>query len=587
MSYKLDCTGCDLILRLTLTFRQNMSFLLNRRAHRSASPSRLYLCLSVLISFSFTGSDRLAAQNGTPMTLQAPMRDSTMLETKVFTVHPDSSRPCILIRTLADHSAYGEVIRYLLTHEYHVAVQTIRSVAAPQPADTLFLSDGWGKLQDGYDTIEWLAEQEWCNGRIAAFGRGIDGFLIYLLAAAAPPHLQAAYVIGAPFNYYVHAVFQQGAFREKLVTTILEKHHLGDQLALYEQNPLYGPFWFLLNPFRQAKAIDIPITHASGWYDIFKDGAISAFQAFKRFGQKFGRRNQRLLLGPWSQFANSLGREKQGEIKFPENARFDVLEDMRRWFDQWLKAKDTGLLYSAPVEFYVMGAVGDPEAPGNVWREAAGWPPPHDKRRFYLQSDSLLAPEEPKEKLASRSYEYTPSNPVPTLGGANYYLESGPYDQQYIEARKDVLVFSTRPLEAPLTIMGPVQVKLHVSSTKFDTDFTAKLTDVYPDGRSMLIVDGITRARLRDSTVKQNLLKPGKMDDLSISLGNTAYVFQRGHRIRLVISSSNSPRFEPNPNSPRNFHRNIDESPATNTVYFGRKKKSFLELPVVTSQDQQ
>jgi putative CocE/NonD family hydrolase len=201
--------------------------------------------------------------------------------------------------------------------------------------------------------------------------------------------------------------------------------------------------------------------------------------------------------------------------------------------------------------------------------------------RAYFHADGTLRLRPPEEPAASLSYEYDPKNPVPTIGGANLTIKAGPRDQRPVENRPDVLIFTSGELSDPIEITGTVKVKLWASSTAVDTDFTAKLCDVYPDGRSIIVADGIIRARHRNSLEKSEMMEPGKVYEFEIDLWNTSLVFSKGHRFRVAISSSNSPRFEPNPNTGKPSGMDDETKIATNTIYVDAEHPSHILAPVV------
>jgi len=236
------------------------------------------------------------------------------------------------------------------------------------------------------------------------------------------------------------------------------------------------------------------------------------------------------------------------------------------------------------VHYYVMGDPEDKNAPGNFWRSADTWPPPAAVTPFYLHADHTLRRAKPggAEQLA---YRYDPEHPVPTLGGQNLQLSKGPMDQRPVESRPDVLLFTTEPLSEPVEVTGRITARLSVSSDCPDTDFTVKLSDVYPDGRSMLVTDGIRRASLRRSYEKREPLKAGRVYELDVDLWSTSLVFNRGHRIRVAVSSSNAPRFEPNPNTGVPHFTPGRGRVATNTLHLSSRSPSRLLLPLCRGPD--
>jgi hypothetical protein len=351
-------------------------------------------------------------------------------------------------------------------------------------------------------------------------------------------------------------------------------------LEVIRQHPYYDDYWRAQNLGEQAELVDWPMAIVGGWYDIFQQGTLDLFQAIHQRGGPEGRKNVHLIMGPWT---HAVGRTKVGDLAFPENAKWD---DRFPRFDQWVGhwLLDEPLKNEVPaVLYYTMGPIvsgkstgGQP--PGNTWRTAASWPPAAKTVPFYLTPQgtlqALLAPES-----GQFTYRYDPSHPAPTHGGPNLLIPAGSYDQREIEQRGDVLVFSSEPLTRPLEVTGRVRARLVVATSAADTDFTAKLTDIYPDGRSMLLVDGICRLSLRDRLDQPNEVTPGKIYRIEVDLWSTSYVFGPGHRIRLAISSSNSPRLEPHTNRAAG-----DESPpvaAEQTLYVGGEQASCLQLPVV------
>jgi putative CocE/NonD family hydrolase len=227
-----------------------------------------------------------------------------------------------------------------------------------------------------------------------------------------------------------------------------------------------------------------------------------------------------------------------------------------------------------------MGDPTDPKGPGNLWRHADDWPPPAKPAAFYFHPDRTLVRGRPPEGEGRQTYAYDPKDPVPTIGGQELGVPLGPMDQRRVEARPDVLLFSTGELKEPVEVTGRITAKLFVSSDCRDTDFAVKLCDVYPDGRSMLVTDGILRARYHNSFETESLLEPGRVYELDVDLWSTSLVFNAGHRIRVAVSSSNSPRFEANPNTGRPFRADKETRVAKNTVHLSAKYPSRIVLPV-------
>ena len=278
-----------------------------------------------------------------------------------------------------------------------------------------------------------------------------------------------------------------------------------------------------------------------------------------------------------------MGTTRVGDLTFPESAKWaDAFPRFNEWSAQWLLDQPIGRDIP-PVVYYTMGELPAGNAPGNEWRTAPSWPPPSRPLAMYLTVGGALQSDIVADG-GQRTFTYDPHNPVPTHGGPNLLIPAGSFDQRDTEQRDDVLVFTSDLLANPLEVTGRLRAILHVTTTAVDTDFTAKLTDVYPDGRSMLLVDGICRLSLRESLEHRSEVTPGETYRLAVDLWSTSYVFNQGHRICLAISSSNSPRFEPNPNTGEISGSEKEAVTATQTLLVGGEHPSHLLLPVIDSR---
>ncbi len=257
-----------------------------------------------------------------------------------------------------------------------------------------------------------------------------------------------------------------------------------------------------------------------------------------------------------------------------------------QWLRFWLTGQPTTPANEPAVRYSVMGDVTDPKAPGNVWRTADRWPPPSQPLRLYFTADGGLDPQ-PSDTATTREYDYDPLRPVPSRDGdvdlINQRTGGGSFDQRRVENWPDVLLFTTPPLTEPLEVTGPITVYLAAATSARDTDFTAKLTDAYPDGRSMLVTDGIVRASYRNPVEKAELLTPGQRYDFDIDVGSTSLIFNKGHRLRVAISSSNFPRFEANRNNGRSWpnDQNYPSVGAHQTIFLGGIDGSSIVLPQI------
>lgn len=405
-----------------------------------------------------------------------------------------------------------------------------------------------------------------------------------MAAGATPPHLDCAWVlVGAPVAYH-QMTFQGGSYRKELVDGWLDALGGSYMKDEYAQHPNEDAYWDLQNLFTRLPQTKTPMVHVGGWYDIFDEGTVRAFSVLQSQAASGARWNQKLRMGPWTH--GTIGQNFAGQAVYPPNALdgFAQFIDTIRWFDFWLKGKDTGIMDEPPVRTYVMGAEGvTSAAPGNVWRSGASWPPPATPTKYYFHPHGRLVTAIPGVSGGSDTLTYDPLAPVPTVGGPNLILPAGPYDQTAVEARPDVLSFTSLALTSPLEVSGNVEAHLFASSSATDTDWTVKLVDVYPDGRPLSVTDGVLRARHHLAFDSESLLTPGTIYEFVVDVWSTSLIFDTGHRIRIEVSSSNDTRFDPNPNTGHAFRADSQTETATNTIHHNATNSSYVVLPVVDS----
>ncbi len=518
-------------------------------------------------------------------TVMMPMRDGVRLATDIYKPSVSVDRlPCVLVRT-----PYGKKIGMeawmlsLLTDvmQYTVVIQDTRGRHGSEGVDSLYFSDGWGAVRDGYDTVEWLAARSWSNGRIGMFGASALGITGILAAGAAPPHLSCVVAIVSASNLYEDAVFYGGEFQNALVSGWLEETGNEDLIPFFRDHHDGGPAYDRVNLTARFDSVRVPIFHIGGWHDIFIQGTLNAFTGLQASGGPGALGNQALLMGPW---VHNILDENCGELSFPGSGASVFIDDIVNWFEVWLKGRSGRIPFPA-VRYYLMGDAERAEGPGNRWISGSAWQPEPETVPYYLSGGGRLATAPPRPDEPPDVFDFDPSDPVPTLGGRNLNIQAGSRDQGPAEARPDVLVYETEVLADSVVITGRVTVRLWASSDGPDTDFTAKLCDVYPDGRSMLVADGIVQARHRNSLTIEEFLAPGEPERFTIDLWSTALVFAAGHRIRLDVSSSNWPRFSVNPNTGGLFGADETKRIARQTVYHDASRPSSLELPVQLPAD--
>jgi putative CocE/NonD family hydrolase len=565
--------------------------------------------------------------------LPAKMRDGVTLYADVHRPDAPGMFPVILMRVPYDKTAATPLnyVDYFVPRGYVVVVQDTRGRYTSEGEYYPLVHEA----ADGYDSVEWAATLPWANGRVGTAGQSYHGATQYLLPHTRPPHLACQVPISASADFHASWVYHTGgafefgwqvpyaifmarntaerkglgpAYLSRLDDYVLPEINFAQPLkdAWYRHLPIRdwadwlkdtapyfldylnhpddGPYWEPLNLYRHHQHISTPMYHIGSWYDIFQEGTLGNFAGIVRHGRPEARTTQKLLMGPWGHLrpyaAPTTG--GTGDIDFGPNAAIELHEVELRWFDHWLKGVDTGLMREAPIKIFVMGE--------NVWREEQEWPLARTQYTPYyfhsrggansLHGDGGLSPAPPAQE-APDTYVYDPRDPVPTRGGNTLVIPLGVYDQRPVEERRDVLCYTSEPLTRALEITGPITVKLYAASSAPDTDFTAKLVAVRPDGYAQNLADGIVRARYRDSRAHPSPITPGAIYEYTIDLWSTSYVFQPGFRMRVEIASANFPRFDRNPNTGHALFADAELQTATQTIFHDAAHPSHIILPVI------
>jgi putative CocE/NonD family hydrolase len=573
---------------------------------------------------SLTASD-IVAQYGVPM----KTRDGVTLYADIYRPRSSDRFPVILMRTPYDKSvswAVSPVLRMVL-RGFVVIIQDVRG---------RYTSEGeWYPFRheqaDGFDTVEWAAALPYSNGKVGMMGASYVGATQMLAAIAQPPHLAAIAPNMTASNYHDGWTYQGGAFEQwfdqnwtsQLAQNTLQRlirdntnavvgaptlplvnypvfnfgqlpadAQLTAALAPYYldwlAHPNYDDYWKQWSIEEHFPDIAVPMLQVGGWYDIFNGGTLRNYVGAKTHGANNAARTQQHLLieiGGHAGFGRRIGEVDFGPHA-TENGYTDVILD---WYDFLFKGIQNEFATDKPVKLFVMGA--------NEYRQEDDWPPPQAQLTKYflhsagkansLRGDGSLSVLVPKSEAAD-AYVYNPVNPAPTVGGPlccdAEHMQPGPRDQRSVESRDDVLIYSTGPLARDLEVTGPVTATLFVKSSAVDTDFTAKLVDVAPDGFAQNLTEGILRMRYRASMERAALMNPGQTYEISVDLWATSNVFLRGHSLRLEISSSNFPRFDRNLNTGEEIKFARTSVAATNTILHDAQHPSALVLPVMTSK---
>ncbi|HLI34088.1 MAG TPA: CocE/NonD family hydrolase [Terriglobia bacterium] len=551
------------------------------------------------------------------------MRDGVTLRADIYRPDAPGKFPVLLERTPYNKANEIETGYLAARHGYVTVIEDCRGRYASEGEWYPFKHES----QDGYDTVEWAASLPSSNGKVGMFGGSYVGATQMLTAIAHPPHLAGIFPVVTASNYHENWTYQGGVFTQwfdESWTSGLAQDTLNRQVAEstdamtavralpledyslfptpatlgnaglqklapyfldWLHHPDYDDYWKQWSIEADYSRIRVPAFHVGGWYDLFLGGTLRNYEGIRAHGgTDEARQGQRLLVIVGGHAG--LGR-KVGDVDFGAQSVIDLNKLMLRWYDYLLKGESNGMAQEKPVKYFVMGA--------NEWREADAWPPPGERlTRFYLHSrgkansalgDGTLSAGSPHEETPDK-FVYDPSNPVPTIGGRlccdSLHLEPGARDQRPNEAREDVLVYSTPVLTHNLDVTGPVSLELYASSTAVDTDFTARLVDVSPDGFARNVTGGILRARYRNSAETPEYMTPGQVYKFTIDLWATSNVFLKGHRLRLEVSSSNFPRFDRNLNTGESPETGSRWVKATQTIYHDSAHPSALVLPVMS-----
>jgi uncharacterized protein len=581
--------------------RWNYDILRGGIARRVSLP-RLRLPSAVSVAHDGVRVDRDAA---------VPMRDGVVLRADVYRpVGPPvpSRLPVVLIRMpYGKGEAYCQMPahgRYWAQRGYACVIQDVRGRWGSGGAFEMFVNEA----ADGYDTLDWVAAQPWCDGNIGMTGESYYGYTQWAVAPLGHPHLRciapgdtAADVYGSwayvdncfclqtmgryacqmqgsrDVNYYGYDPWHMP------LTTIDDASGVPSRLHKeWIAHPARDSYWQAVNVDDRYADIDIPVLHHGGWYDVFLSGTIGGWEGV-RAAQAAGTPSphvapaphvapQHLLIGPTDHEHTP---ETSGRVgRTPVRGLGYSYDRVLGWMDRWLRG-DEKAGSRATVEVFLTGR--------DEWLRGDEWPLSGTGFvNYYLGAGGSLAPAAPAPDQPPDTYTYDPDDPLHIWLGADlWHLAEAMRDRRSLAARVDVLVYETEPLTAGLDVVGPLRVTLFAASSAPDTDFTAALVDVFPDGGCQFVQEGIVRARWRESDVTPSPIEPGEVYEYGVDLWATAYAFAAGHRLRIEISSSNFDRYDRNPNTGHPFGQDAERRPARQTIFHDAARASHLTLPVL------
>jgi putative CocE/NonD family hydrolase len=556
--------------------------------------------------------------------VRVPMRDGVTLSVDVYRPDSASRFPAILIRTPYNNNTEQAVAqgKWFAERGYVLVQGDVRGKFDSNGDFYPFRHEP----DDGFDTDEWIGSQPWFNGKLGTLGGSYVGFTQWSQAIRGSRYLTAMAPTVTTPDTYANWIYTNGAFNYAFALSwgaVSIDGRVGQFTQAYDWNAVYrhlpiidapsaaghraphfkdwvrhpsrDALWSALSHEDKYGVIEVPIFTVEGWYDIFLRGALQDHVAVRQKGRtENARAGKRIMIGPW---VHSTGRRNNvpagqpvdpAATDFGPAAEVDLQRVYLRWFDYWLKGVQNGVMEEPPVRIFVMGE--------NFWRHEQEWPLARTQyTKYYLASrgranslhgDGTISTAPAAAGTADTdTYTFDPANPVPTLGGnvcCAQQVPSGPWDQRAAERRDDVLVFTSEPLSEPLEVTGPITMTLYASTTARDTDWTAKLVDVAPDGFARNLQDGIVRARYREGINRPaSLIEPGRVYQYTIDMWATSNTFLPGHRIRLEISSSNFPRFDRNLNTGDDPATGTRMQTAQQTIYHNVTYPSHVVLPVI------
>lgn len=512
-------------------------------------------------------------------TARVPMRDGVKLATDVYRDDAFGPAPVVLMRTPYDRTKQKANAERYAAAGYVVVIQDCRGTRASEGVLAPYNNEG----QDGFDTIEWITRQPWCGGRVGMMGGSYVGAVQWQAAVENPPGL-VTLAPQATWSSFYRNLYLGGAVRLSLIAgwlagntpkpdgvkpadmdVALLRLPLSEideaigwpmpWLDAYLTHPEPNGFWTRLDLTPRLPELQMPILHVVGYYDFFSRESVDNFVIMQTQARDPAtRQQQQLVLGPWDH--GTIGKSQVAEVHFGPQAAIDIATIQLDWFDRHLKQDPAAIAKPfSPVRYFSMG--------DNVWRDAQTWPPEgFADTTYYLHSngkantrdgDGRLTKAAPTSDEASDTFRADPAQPVPAcpvtptrpIKGAVW----GPVDQSALEDRDDVLVYSTGPLEEPLTFAGTITAKLSVSTDTPDADWVVKLVDVRPDGVAINLATGILRGRYRNSLVRPELMKPGEVYEITVDLGPCAATLAKGHQLRVDICGSLFPLYDRNPNT--------------------------------------
>ena len=535
--------------------------------------------------------------------IRVKMRDGVELSADLYRPDAEGKFPVILSRTPYTKTGVLKSARYFAENGYVFVAMDVRGRGDSDGIFVPYRNDG----QDGYEAIEWCAAQPWSTGKVGTTGGSYNGRIQWLTAVLQPPHLVTMAAMVTPSDPFVE--WPTGAHLPMDISWyhytaghVSQNMDAVDWTKIHKYLPLYtmdeaagrpnsywkedldhpqlDAYWEPMRYQNKYDRVKVPVLHISGWYDDEQIGTPLNFIGMATKGPAEIRAKQKILMGPWPHAINSTS--KLGEVDFGPSGTIDLNGYLLRWFDFWLKGKDTGVMSEPPVRIFVMGE--------NKWTDENEWPIGRTQwTKYYIHSkgranslfgDGSLSTTPPGAEPAD-GYTSDPERAVSFITEPSFAQMGSADDYRPVERRDDVLVYTSEPLAEDTTVCGPIKVQVYASSTAKDTDFMGLLIDVWPDGFAQRLIDGMVRARYREGMEKPSLIEPRKVYSYTLDLWNTCQTFKKGHRIRLQIASSAFPKYDRNAQTGEDLAKAVKSQKAEQQIYHDKARPSHVVLPIV------
>ena len=537
----------------------------------------IFFLFSIIITSSSLFADFTWTEVG------VPVRDGATLAADLYSIDTSVAKPVILIQTPYNKNLYRITTQLppqagsslpLDTASFNYIILDWRGFFGSRNSAKL----GYDRGLDGYDAVEWIAEQRWCNGKVATWGPSALGAIQFQTARHHPPHLVCAVPMVKDFKTQYTNYYYGGEFRKSHVNALQRLGFFTTNLIL--DHPTNDLFMRAIETNTDTpEEFAVPMLMIGGWFDHYPDDVLRAFHDIVERSDPSVRDQHKLIFGPWTH--SGIDKSEQGELEYPHATISNVAT--LQFFHHYLLNADNLWPTKPHIQYYQLGA--------NEWKASDNWFTQVEETEttsLYLRSQERLSSTDiGGPDFPPVTFRYDPHDPSPTHGGSffdpfNRDAAVGPFDQrEVVESRDDRLIFSTPPLEKDVEVTGPVSVELFISSDREDTDIAVRLCDVYPDGRSMIMTQGIRRMRFREGFRPQDtsLLTPGEVYKVIVELQHLGITFKAGHQIRIIITGSNYPHFDVNPNTAEPLYESTDSVIATTSIYLAPEYPSRVILP--------